>query len=1126
MKLMLSFIFIFFSFHSGFSQQVKIGIIISDFTTKKNLPFANVYLKLRGKGTTTDLNGMASLEFERSELERDTLVCSYIGYEDKMIPVDLNKSYTLNIELSPSSINLLEVVVTNKKPFTAKQILKKVIKNTSNNYSKNPVNLIGLYREYVKEGNQYIQFNEALINLYYTKYPQKKLDRKLWKTWYYDDTYAFEYEGSLFGQFPRHFNTKEEQAKIMESRVSDNWSKYDYEISIVGGPLSLTGKDFIKYRYDFLNPKIFKKYNYILKQNEYVNLRNCYVLQFHPKDTKRRTVFDFSKKQRRSIYVGKLYIDAETFAVVKMEYKLATNLDFGFYKYHVPLDHHLVIDYKQEKDIWFIDKIRLSQVRKHNHQLWKGSKNNSMLYETIQEFKVKEIKKENVNPFPQDEVWKTTRLSTIRNHEWGYDSKFWEDIEKDNYPELSEEIKHDLEREIPLRKQFESSFKQKENLSTPSVGEKDFTFEYPFEKLNDGYQWFANPDKEEEVFDYLITENKYARNYIIPFKTYQKNYFESLNRFYPRDTSTEKRVFKKSEFEIRTDSFENRILYEYLDSIQSIPIFSYSEFLKECKDCFITSAVETFKNQLSFTYTDNGGLDNYLAILEKGKSEIIDRIANVYSYQWYDEMHVLYSKQNEQKRSDQIFNHNLSTKEDQLVYKELDLTYDLSLSQSKSYIVLTAESKDESEIYLMRKDSKEVKFSLLKKRIEGVKYSIKEFNNQIYILSNEAAINNKLYALPKGDLDIKNVEEIESHRKNVLIEDFAVTDNFLVLKTYKKSYPSINYRKLNDKKWKKVKFKNKIYDGSIKGWNNDQLQLLYSNPAKPFTEYKYDLNREVLTKIKQTKINDRFSTKYFKTERVWAISKDGTRVPITLMKSSAPKKKHKGLVLKVYGAYGAITGGYFDARDAILLRDGFTIAYAHVRGESIMGNDWYQDGKLLNKEHSFEDYIACAEHLIREEYTNPRSLIGYGNSAGGLIMGVVINRRPELFNTVILDHAYLDVLTTMMDENLPLTTDEYKEWGNPKEKKVYDYLKKYSPYQNIKKQRYPNLLLMASSNDYQTPLWQIAKYAAKVRANNTGDTTILFSTDFGSGHIGNTTGKNWMKTLSFQYAFVYGNLFD
>jgi len=219
MKFTLSCIFFLFSFHTSFSQQIKVEIKISDSSTKKPLPFANIYLKLTGKGTTTDLNGKAVLKFEKGKLEKDTLVCSYIGYEDKMIAVDLDKSSSLNIELSPSSINLLEVVVTNKKLFTPKQILKKVIKNTSKNYSENPVNLIGLYREYVKEGGRYIQFNEAMINLYYTKYPQKKLDRKLWMSWYDDDTYAFEYEGSLLGQFPTHFNTKEEQAKIIESRI-------------------------------------------------------------------------------------------------------------------------------------------------------------------------------------------------------------------------------------------------------------------------------------------------------------------------------------------------------------------------------------------------------------------------------------------------------------------------------------------------------------------------------------------------------------------------------------------------------------------------------------------------------------------------------------------------------------------------------------------------------------------------------------------------------------------------------------------------------------------------------------------------------------------------------------------
>jgi oligopeptidase B len=255
-------------------------------------------------------------------------------------------------------------------------------------------------------------------------------------------------------------------------------------------------------------------------------------------------------------------------------------------------------------------------------------------------------------------------------------------------------------------------------------------------------------------------------------------------------------------------------------------------------------------------------------------------------------------------------------------------------------------------------------------------------------------------------------------------------------------------------------------------------------------------------------------------------SKDGVKIPITLSKSSSPRRQHKGLILKSYGAYGAYAGGSsFSAEDLILMNDGFSIAYAHVRGESTMGSHWYNDGKLLNKENTFNDYIACAEFLIKKKYTDADHLVGYGQSAGGLLMGVVINRRPELFNTVILDHPFLDALTTMMDESLPLTTTHYKEIGNPHIPEFYDYIKAYSPYHNIEQQEYPNLLFIASSNDFQTQTWQIAKYVAKIREMNSGNTTILFKTDVGSGHMGSTIPDQWMRDLAYQYAFVYGNLF-
>jgi oligopeptidase B len=307
----------------------------------------------------------------------------------------------------------------------------------------------------------------------------------------------------------------------------------------------------------------------------------------------------------------------------------------------------------------------------------------------------------------------------------------------------------------------------------------------------------------------------------------------------------------------------------------------------------------------------------------------------------------------------------------------------------------------------------------------------------------------------------------------------------------------IKYKRKNETKWEEIDFKNKIFNASIQYIEADKIKIYYANPRTPRTQFEFDLASAILTKT--TKIKQGINSLYFKTERLWAKSKDGVKIPITLSKCLSPKKKHKGLILKAYGAYGNIPrGNTFSAEDAILLNDGFTIAYAHIRGSSTMGNQWYLDGKLLNKENAFNDYIACAEYLIKKKFTTAKLLIGYGHSAGGLIMGTVINRRPELFNTVILDHPYLDVLTTMMNDSIPLTTDEYKEWGNPKEKEVYEYIKAYSPYQNIKKQKYPNLLFIASSNDYQTPVWQIAKYVAKLREYNVGKNSILFKTDIGS----------------------------
>jgi oligopeptidase B len=241
-----------------------------------------------------------------------------------------------------------------------------------------------------------------------------------------------------------------------------------------------------------------------------------------------------------------------------------------------------------------------------------------------------------------------------------------------------------------------------------------------------------------------------------------------------------------------------------------------------------------------------------------------------------------------------------------------------------------------------------------------------------------------------------------------------------------------------------------------------------------------------------------------------------------VVQNVSPIKKHAGLILKVYGAYGAKTLPAFTAREAVLLQHGYTLAYAHVRGESLLGPDWYAAGRGAAKMNSFFDFIACAQYLVDKKITDADHLVAYGNSAGGLVVGWAINEHPELFHAAILDHPYLDVLNTMMDDSLPLTIDEYKEWGNPHEKDIFELMRQYSPYQNIRSQSYPHVIVLGSFHDFQTPIGQIAKYVAALRAHQQGNGYITLLTDFEGGHMGSRTGKEWIK----RFSQVYGGLFS
>ncbi len=1098
-----------------FTQQ-NIEITVTDALTHEPLPFATLYLKEVGKGTTTNLEGVAKLY---SKLSIDTLVCSYIGYEKNVFPIDLNEGAKISIQLTSSNTKLEEVEIVYKKPLSVNKILKKTLRNTIENYSETAVNFQGLYRELMQENGKFIYINEAVVDLHYTKYIQKNIDLKSVKKFLNDDSYAFEYEQNyFFDGFPTQHNTRDDKVKIIESRSSESSSLNKLDMSITGNPLSLTAKDYIKYRNDFLNPRTLNNYMYSKKESELVNGKSCYVIQFHPKSASKRVIFNHIFKNKNGCYTGRLYVDKKSFAIVKMDFQLLQSFDYGFYKHRIPLNYTVSVEYKEFESKWYLNKVSLQQTRK----LYLKNKKASLV-NSYQELFIAHINKDSVHEISEKDEWKHTRLTQLRNYESLYNPEFWMNYELGSYPKLSNKIKTDLESKTPLEEQFLSRFKQKKNLLIPTANKEKTVHQYPLESITDYYHWFSNPTKSDLFYNYLEKENEFAENHLIPERKTQKRIFTNLNSFYLKDTTKNIRGHKKGDLYRDNDSLEYLHLYEYLDSINRKSIFNYENFKIKRPNCYFTK-IKTSNMNLGIQYTVNGGKNNNLIIQTKSNADILDSISEVYSFEWFNDSLLLYSKCNTTKRSDKLFCRNINTQQDSLLFFISDSTFDVSISKTKNKFICSIQSMNENEIYVADTTQLYPYFELILPRELNVVHEPKEFDNTLHFLTNKDALNNKVAVFENGVLtDLIIVKD------DIKITDFLITDKYYVLNTLNNSFNEILFKLKVEKKWHKIEFSSKIFDGVLNLKNNDVINIEYSTPNTPFIHYTFDLNKNTLSKVNQSKIKFKYNQvlNNIAVNRVWVKAYDGSKIPMTVLKSSYVTKSHKGLILKAYGMYGSISGGYdFNKEDITLLNEGYTIVYAHVRGGGVLGSNWHLEGKLLNKKNTFNDYISCAEYLIKKKYTTPDYLVGYGVSAGGLLMGAVINRRPELFNTVILDHAYLGALTTMMMDTLPLTTDHYKEIGNPNEKIYYEYIKSYSPYQNIKRQAYPNLFFIASSNDYQTPTWQIAKYVAKVKEYNIGTSTILFKTHFGSGHIGSTFGDDWMKDLAFKNAFIQMNLFE
>lgn len=496
-----------------------------------------------------------------------------------------------------------------------------------------------------------------------------------------------------------------------------------------------------------------------------------------------------------------------------------------------------------------------------------------------------------------------------------------------------------------------------------------------------------------------------------------------------------------------------------------------------------------------------------------------------------DNKTLFYTKKDEKTlRSDRIYRHVLGTnpKDDQLVYTEKDEIYRTFVYKSKSrkYIIIGSSSTLTSEYRVLPADQPDGDFKVFQPRERGLEYSIAHYDNHWYILTNkDDSYNFKLMKAPLSKTTKENWEEMIPHREDVLLEDVEIFKDYLVTGERKEGLTQIRIQKWDKSQDYFLPFDNETYTAYISQnpeFDTKVLRYGYNSLNTPSSIIDFNMETREKTIMKEAEVlGGKFDKNNYVTERLWATAKDGKKIPISVIYRKGLKKDGKNpLLIYGYGSYGATIDPYFSSVRLSLLDRGFVYAIAHIRGGEYMGRKWYEDGKLLTKKNTFTDFIAASEYMVEQGYTSPEHLYASGGSAGGLLMGAVINLAPQLYNGVIASVPFVDVLTTMLDDSIPLTTGEYDEWGNPNDLEYYNYIKSYSPYDNVEAKSYPHLFVTTGFHDSQVQYWEPAKWVAKLRELKTDDHLLLFHTNMDAGHGGASGRFEALKEVAKNYAFL------
>ena len=655
----------------------------------------------------------------------------------------------------------------------------------------------------------------------------------------------------------------------------------------------------------------------------------------------------------------------------------------------------------------------------------------------------------------------------------------------------------------------------------------------------DNYAWLRDKSNPE-VAQYLEAENAYADEVMKPTEALQqKLYDEMISHIKETDINVPWK-YGDYYYNSRWEKGQQYPIYFRLKGGLQAPeqITLDMNQLAEGQKFMALGAYDPSDDANLLAYTnDNTGFRQYrLRIRDLRTGQDLQEAAErVGSLAWANDSQTLfYTVEDEQtKRQYRLYRHKAGTDtaKDDLIYEEKDKRFTIGVQKSRSgrYMFLEISSHTTSEVRYLDASAPSGEWKLIAPRQQDIEYYADNLGDQFYIRTNDKGRNFRLVSAPANAPGKENWKELVPQRPEVMLSDFEPFQDFYVLVERENGLPELTVVTLRTGEKKRIPYKEPVYTvapQTNREYKTRFFRYSYQSLVTPPSVFDYDVEKHSSALLKQTEVPGGYDAGKYKSERVWAVAKDGVKVPISVVYRTDLKKSDGSNPLYVYGygSYGINIPDTFSSTRISLLDRGMVMAYVHIRGGGEMGKAWHDAGRMMNKMNTFTDFIACTEYLVANKYGARDKVVIEGGSAGGLLMGAVTNLRPDLFKVVVSHVPFVDVMNTMLDATLPLTVGEYEEWGNPNEKKAYDYMLQYSPYDNVKKAAYPAILVKTSFNDSQVMYWEPAKYTAKLRTLKTDNNVLLLKTNMAAGHGGSSGRYDRFKEVAFDYAFMLTQL--